>query len=547
MEFKNINDVTNFVEMTMTEQASIVSNNLKESVKICSKLFYIWDVEKLIWLEKNEDYFITYMFKYFLAKSKVIKTLIGGLKDKRVDKLLDNFDKKAYVKDIVERMNGNLQDDNFYKKLNTKHNYLPIRGGKKINLKDGTITDRTRDDCFTFECAVSKTESKSLKHAEKFFKQLMPNEKHRKFLQKVLGYCITGQTDGRCFFVFYGSGSNGKTKVSEIMKRILGDYYCQCADEVFQKCSDDGKPSPHLACLFGKRFGFYSEGETADQMELNISTIKRISGEDPIKCRKLYHDFMEFKTDVKLCMGTNYVPPLTAEKAIKDRLRYIFFDTCFSDNPKEGEIKKDNEFVENIMTKYLDEVFTWILEGTQEYYDDPKIVMPKDFEKRTNELLNREDSIEKFIKQFVTHSDNSKHYIKRKAIFEKYKSFCDANSQRCQPRSTLFNRLEHLKFPVSTLDGYDVYRNIKCSFDELDEDDTNDSMFGKSNESKRLKLRIQELEEQIKQLSKKETPLTKVLTKEIKEEKPKKKKKQDKYDDVVEEQYDELSKAFDEL
>ncbi len=58
---------------------------------------------------------------------------------------------------------------------------------------------------------------------------------------------------------------------------------------------------------------------------------------------------------------------------------------------------------------------------------------------------------------------------------------------------------------------------------------------------------IQELEEQIKILSKKETPLTKVLTKEIKEEKPKNKKKQDKYDDVVEEQYDELSKAFDEL
>ena len=149
------------------------------------------------------------------------------------------------------------------------------------------------------------------------------------------------------------------------------------------------------------------------------------------------------------------------DRAIKDRLRYVFFDSVFSDNPNKGEFKKDEEFTDKLKTIYLDEIFTWIVNGAVQFYKDRKIEMPEEFQRRTNLLLMSEDSIESFLKNKITRTDNSKDLIRRKELFEAYKDYCNDNSQRCQPRSTLFNRMQHLKFESYTKDGYDVYRYIQ--------------------------------------------------------------------------------------
>ena len=476
--FKTINEITQFLEMNKTEQSMFVSNILKNDVKICSNIYYIYSIENRLWEILNEDCFITYMHKFYNNISKNILNVVAGLKDKRIDKLLLEIDKSSYVKDIISRMNGDLQCAGFTNKTNQLKDFLPITNGQKISLIDGKISERTKEDCFTFSTNVNIT--KSTKNADKFFSEVMPIKAHREYLRKVLGYCLTGRTDARCFFIFYGVGSNGKSKVNDIMEKILSKFHVQCSDEVFQKTKTDGKPSPHLTCLLNKRFGFYSEGETADEMSLNLAVIKRISGQDKITARNLYQGLIEFYSDCKLCMGTNYVPPIGAEKAMVDRLRYLFFDSVFADNPKKGEFKKDDEFVNNIMTKYLDEVFTWILQGSKEYYKDSTLIMPGDWKTKTTKLLEQEDSIETFLKRFISITKNEKDYIRKKNIFETYKSFCDTNSQRCQPRSSLFNRLEHLKVETKVLHGYDVFRKIKCSYnkscEDEDEDDEEDAV-----------------------------------------------------------------------
>jgi hypothetical protein len=100
--------------------------------------------------------------------------------------------------------------------------------------------------------------------------------------------------------------------------------------------------------------------------------------------------------------------------------------------------------------------------------------MPGDWKTKTTKLLEQEDSIETFLKRFISITKNEKDYIRKKNIFETYKSFCDTNSQRCQPRSSLFNRLEHLKVETKVLHGYDVFRKIKCSYNKSCEDEDED-------------------------------------------------------------------------
>ena len=507
-EFKTVTDICNYVEMTRTEQAEEYAKAVKKAVKAYGDKtinYMIYDDKKKIWQDLSAKKYEGHVYQFFNKSIKKVKELVNNLKDKRIDTLIKDFDKKAYVNDIIDRSLFHLFDEDFVTTLNDKHDYLPIKDGKKINLKTLEITDRVMDDRFTFECDVKYT--KETPNADKYFKNLFPNQEEREFVRQCLGYMLTGDTNARCFFVLYGMGKNGKSKVLTILDKILGQYYLQCAPEVFKAKNTVGGASPELFSLMGKRVAGYSESETSDKMDLNTSTIKMISGEDKIYARGLFRDPVNFKSPAKLTLATNFVPPLTADKSIKDRLVYIYFDQCFD----ETDIT-NKEFVNKICEgEHIHEAFSWIVKGSQEYYKTYKIDMPTKYKERTKKLLENEDSIETFITRFIEKTDKNSDYMKKKALFDKYKEFCDLNSQRCQPRSTLYNRLEHSGYKTAVLDGYDVYRYIKChsitkkpdfsksQFDDLDYGIEKVEL-SISDETNRLMKENQELKERIKQL-----------------------------------------------
>lgn len=103
--------------------------------------------------------------------------------------------------------------------------------------------------------------------------------------------------------------------------------------------------------------------------------------------------------------------------------------------------------------------------------------MPKSVSDRTNGLINLEDLIESFIETKLVATGNDKDYVKRGQIFELYKAYCNSNSQRCKPRSILFNRLSDINVKLAKKDGYDVYRGIKIKGLE-DVDDSADYDYG---------------------------------------------------------------------
>ena len=177
---------------------------------------------------------------------------------------------------------------------------------------------------------------------------------------------------------------------------------------------------------------FFSEGETADNIEMNIGGIKQVSGEDKITGRPLYCSKVDFYPYIKINMLTNFCPPLDASKAIIDRLVYIFMDTNFTDNPKESnDIKIDNNFSSKVENEYLSEMFSWIVQGSKEYYSNPKIEMTAEFKKRTNEVLSGEDSIKTFFDRFLKLTNDYSDTITKSTIFNTYRQYCNDNSQRC--------------------------------------------------------------------------------------------------------------------
>ena len=82
---------------------------------------------------------------------------------------------------------------------------------------------RPQGHLWTFECPVSYLDNEPIDKAEEFFNDVcVGNDKRTspayvEFLQKVLGYCMTGETSERFLFVIFGDGTNGKT----VLLRVL--------------------------------------------------------------------------------------------------------------------------------------------------------------------------------------------------------------------------------------------------------------------------------------------------------------------------------------
>ena len=85
---------------------------------------------------------------------------------------------------------------------------------------------------------------------------------------------------------------------------------------------------------------------------------------------------------------------------------------------KENEFLKDSVFTNKLETIYLSEIFSWIVRGSQKYYEDLKVEMTEEFKKRTEGLLNNSDSIKTFIERKIKITKNQKDVIKKKDIVD---------------------------------------------------------------------------------------------------------------------------------
>jgi hypothetical protein len=175
VSFGSLKDVKNFVNMTKTDTANYFYKLVKDSIKIIGKEqdVYYYDSNKKLWCCVTKEVYVNAIADYFNDISKAlfksfIKYSVMDEEDdddtvdeiskvkKQVQAKQKDLDSSAYINIIIERSTGKLQDNAFTTKLNSDHNFLPIKNGKKISLINGELFDRTKTDFFTFECDLEK-------------------------------------------------------------------------------------------------------------------------------------------------------------------------------------------------------------------------------------------------------------------------------------------------------------------------------------------------------------------------------------------------------
>ena len=134
---------------------------------------------------------------------------------------------------------------------------------------------------------------------------------------------------------------------------------------------------------------------------------------------------------------------------------------------------KDSQFADDLVEKYLSEVFSWMVKGAIEYYKDKRINATNEFQRRTNETIEDGDSITSFLKYRVKFTKDVKDKVAPVDMFKIYQKYCQDTSKQCKPRTTLYNRLEHLKVVKKIYNGYPSFHYIKIIHED-DEEENND-------------------------------------------------------------------------
>jgi putative DNA primase/helicase len=189
------------------------------------------------------------------------------------------------------------------------------------------------------------------------FEETMPA-----YMQRTLGYFLTGHTRERSFFFLDGEeGQNGKTTMLETMKLLLNDAAVKVAFETFLESTftrDAGNATPHLAAMVDARLVWAVEGKESGM--LDADRMKEFSGEDTLTARGLHSGQVEYKPHFKIALIVNGMPAIRGDNAFYDRVHRVRF-TKRIENPIKG-------YLEEKLTPELEGILAWCVRGAISWY-----------------------------------------------------------------------------------------------------------------------------------------------------------------------------------
>jgi putative DNA primase/helicase len=238
------------------------------------------------------------------------------------------------------------------------------------------------------------------------------------FLQRVIGYCLTGSVREHALFFLYGTGANGKSVFLSTIAGLLGDYAKTAPASAFTANSTEQHPTD-LAGLRGARFVTAIENE--DGRWWAEAKIKSLTGGDPITARFMRQDFFEYVPGFKLVVAGNHKPGLrNVDEAIRRRLHLIPFTVTI------GEQERDPDLADKLKTEYRG-ILQWAIDGCLMWQQDG-LNPPENVRSATSDYLAAEDAIGRWMEDRCLHGEG--YWTAGECLFADWQQWCDQTGER---------------------------------------------------------------------------------------------------------------------
>lgn len=298
------------------------------------------------------------------------------------------------------------------KELNADPYMLCVRNGT-INLKSGALTEHRPSHHITKIAPVTFDAAATCPTWERFVAESMGGDKQLiAYLQRFIGYALTGSTEEQCLAFFYGDGRNGKSTFLNTIYRMLGAYAAKAPRKFLFESKGDRHPT-ELVPLFGARMVVCHEIGGVARFDEQL--LKDVTGSDPLSARRMHEDNWEFEPTHTLFMYGNEKPRIRGrDEGVWRRIRLIPWTIQISKERVDKDLPRK-------LTKELPGILNWSIRGCLLWQKDG-LGMPAAVEEATEAYREESDPLGSFFRQ-LEFGDRS-WTISKKTMRKAYEKCC---------------------------------------------------------------------------------------------------------------------------
>ena len=298
-----------------------------------------------------------------------------------------------------------------------------------------------------------------------FMKSLFPIKELEDYMWSHLASALMGINKDHSFHIYTGSGSNGKSMLTEFMTKCLGDYQEQIPISLItQKRNGIGGTSSEVARLHGVRYAVMQEPSKGDH--INEGIMKEITGGDPITARHLFKDAFTFKPMFKLVVATNHLFDIKSnDDGTWRRIRVCDFKAKFKDKVDTDDKNEPFQFKKDYnLDKKLKVWAPYFLSMLVSKCCEEQGVFPvaNIVAARSDNYRNDQDYLSEFVSEKIQENDGGR--IKKTELYETFKQWYNEQYGKNVPKGKDLYTFMDKRFGKYS----NSWRNVEIKYDEED-------------------------------------------------------------------------------
>ncbi len=302
-----------------------------------------------------------------------------------------------------------------------------------VDLRTGKTRKHHRDDLLTKISPVEYDPKAKCPRWTQFLNEILPGHESCcvPFLQRAVGYTLTGRINEECFFVCWGPrGRNGKSKFIETVRHVLGEYGKVASFDTFVARKGDEKLND-IAGFRGARMIVASESEHSKR--LAEAKIKRMTGDEAVIGEFKYQEQFSYVPTYKIWLVTNPKPKIVGSgDSVWDRMHLIPFLRYFS------EAERDLNLGEKLKAE-ASGILNWAIQGCLDWQQQG-LCVPPCVRQATKEYKVEQDVLRHFIEdRCVTGPDK---WAGKSPMYQTYRTWADSMGEFAMPLAEFTERFQ---------------------------------------------------------------------------------------------------------
>lgn len=305
-----------------------------------------------------------------------------------------------------------------------------------FDLKTLKFRPHSAEDLLTKQMNVEYDPEAECPRWKEFLKKIFQGDEELiDFVQRALGYSLTGDVSEDCLFICWGSGQNGKSTFFKTLMHIFGDYAKDTPTETFLIKKSDGIPND-IARLRGARLVIASE--TPEGRRINEVLLKKLTGRDKITARFLRQEYFEFEPTFKIWIATNHKPIVRENSfAFWRRIRLIPFTYTINEAERIPGYEK-------VLIEEKSGILNWMIEGYMKWRYHGGLTLPEAVKGATEEYRDEMDVLNDFIEECCEVGANKT--VLTSDLYRTYKEWCERNEEVPLSKKAFSLRLQEKGF-----------------------------------------------------------------------------------------------------